>query len=69
MSEVEFLTAELITKMEVATCHISEDWDVSKAGLVLCLGYVPGKCRSNRTENSHLKRQISRGLGVVNLIL
>ena len=33
-----------------------------QTGLGLCQGYVPEKCHTNRTQNSHLKQCISWGL-------
>jgi len=34
-----------------------------RAGLILCQGYIPEKCHTNRTQNSHLKQCMSWGLG------
>jgi len=33
-----------------------------QAGLILCQGYFPDKCSTNKTQNPHLKQCISWGL-------
>jgi hypothetical protein len=44
--------------------HKSHWWAKTKvqAGLLSCQGFIPEKCHTNQTQNSHLKRCISWGL-------
>jgi len=55
-------------KLPMQKIHILQDFPetslclIVQAGLVLCKGYAPEKCHTNRTQNSHLKQCISWGL-------
>ena len=55
-------------KLPMQKIHVLHDFPeislclIVQAGLVLCQGYAPEKCHTNRTQNSHLKQCISWGL-------